>query len=100
MTATVLAPFAAPPSPNGVTGVLFGFGRNSAATLSALFAADPDARLVDVRWGGRLVFVSYRDPAFPAKVATFGAWHSFDAIAAGCHGGAFPGAESTAGRTR
>jgi hypothetical protein len=80
-----LAPFATPPSPDKVAGVLFGFGKNSATTLAAVFAADPNASLVEVRWGGQLVFVSYRDTAFPAKVASLGAWHSFDAVTAGCH---------------
>jgi hypothetical protein len=99
MAAILLAPFATPPSPDRVAGVLFGFGLTSAQTLPRVLAADPGARVVDVRWGGRLVFVSYRDPAFPATVAGLGAWRSFDAVAAGCHAaGALEAAASGAGK--
>ncbi len=84
--AVTLAPFATPPAPHRVAGILFGPDFDMRSSVGAISLADPRARLVDARWGGKLVYVTYDDPTFPAALSRAGALYMFDAIAAGCHG--------------
>ena len=81
-----LAPYATAPTPGRVTGVLFSPAADRSTGVNTVMRAESGVRIVDVRLGGRLVFVLYTKPDFPLQVARLGAVHTFDAVAAGCHG--------------
>ena len=81
----VLLPFTTPPRRNHVAGIVFGPGLGEGRSLGVVTAADPKARIVDMRWRGRLVFVSYDALGFPDAVRRSGALYLFDAVSAGCH---------------
>ena len=80
-----LIPFTAKPVPHRTAGILFGPGFDGRTSVAAVSTADPKAKLIDIRWQGRLVFVDYADVNFPATLQKAGALYMFDAIAAGCH---------------
>jgi hypothetical protein len=82
----MLAPYLTPPAPGRVTGILFPAGTATPAAIVAILTAEDDAQIVDIRLGGRLVFVVYHQPEFPRQIARLGALRVFDAVAAGCHG--------------
>ena len=81
-----LAPFTSKPVPHRTSGILFGPAFDDRTSIAAISAADPRAKLVDIRWSGRLVFVDYENVDFPQTIEKAGALYLFDAIAAGCHG--------------
>jgi hypothetical protein len=85
LLAIMAAPFITPPAPGRVTGVLFKAGTTPVAALNDVVAADPNAALVDLRLGGRLIFLTYQRADFPVRISKLGALRSFDAVAAGCH---------------
>lgn len=48
-------------------------------------AAEPGASILDIQYGGRVIFVFSDDQDFAKKLHNVGAIYVFDAIAAGCH---------------
>lgn len=71
------------PQPNKVAAVFLPFGGGTSG-LTRLLAAEPDLALVDMAWGGRLVFVIPPDPNFSAKAAKAGALFVVEAGAVAC----------------
>lgn len=80
-----LVPFATRSVPHRAAGVVFAPGFDDRSSVASIVRADPRARLLDIRWGGRLIFVDYDDVNLPAALRKAGALYMFDAIAAGCH---------------
>ena len=73
------------PAPNAgrVTGVFAPAGEGLSAFL-ALLQVEPDLRLVDERWNGRLIFVISEREDFPRLARRNGALIMFDAQSVGC----------------
>ena len=73
-----------PPARSGrVAGAVIMSGQEGAA-LAAMLQSDPDLRLVDRRWRGRVIFVVFRNPDFPAAARKNGIFLMFDAKSVGC----------------
>ena len=85
MASTGLAPYTEPPMRGEPTGVIFSPFSSPAANLAALLAADPGAQVIDMQYGGRIVFIVSDTPDFAARLSKAGAIHFFNAVAAGCH---------------
>jgi hypothetical protein len=66
-----------------VTGVINASVQGTEGILS-LLELDPDLRLVDQRWGGRLVFVVSQKINCADRARTAGAIIVFDAKSVGC----------------
>lgn len=85
MACTGLAPYTEPPLRGVPTGVIFPPFSSPAANLEALLAADPGAQVIDMQYGGRILFIASDSPDFAARLHKAGAIHFFNAVAAGCH---------------
>jgi hypothetical protein len=69
------------------------------SSFQALRRIDPDLRLVDLRWGGRLIFVRSDRADLPSLAHRVGVLFLFDAALVGCGVAGDAAAGGRAGRT-
>ncbi len=85
--ATGLAPYFSPPVLGRPMGIVFLPLSDGQGNLARLLNADPGLAIVDSWYSEKVIFVVTSDPNFSRNLASIGAIHAFDAIAAGCHVG-------------